>query len=165
MPLPSGHDPVSAASRGATGAAPANASGTQRQEQKMNQAGSKFELSSTNTSALSGTDTHVCGPSISASPKAPANSLQRVARKHRIKWDTVPLNSRPNSLKTNGSAPKQVGHFSDSRAHAELRPAANTRQSKNAQQTTRVPHELRITIHESRITRNRVSHHAKQNST
>jgi hypothetical protein len=111
VPLLSGHGPASAEDRGSHGAAPANASGSSAQREKMNSSGSKFELSRAQEFAWSGTGTLVCGPATSASQGTTASSLRGVAYKPKIKRDTVLLSLAVKSLRGKKVTPEQVGHF------------------------------------------------------
>ena len=54
----------------------------------------------------------VCVPAAaSGRSKTAANANAPHAHSYEIKWDTVPLNFRPISFKTNESDPHKVGHF------------------------------------------------------
>jgi hypothetical protein len=84
----------------------------------MFSASSKLELSPpvavrrTESFAIGGTDNPVCAPAASASQQAIPTSLESARPAPQKKWDTVPLNFAPISLKTNAAPTNKVGHFS-----------------------------------------------------
>lgn len=89
-------------------------------------------------------------------PEKPVSIHPSRLANHQIKWDTAPLDSSCNSLKTNGDRPKQVGHSSRPPIPPSRRPSASSLRlclllQQSVTRFRRLARITQITSHQSRI--------------